>query len=203
MAALVGGGFLLIVALPATLVLVGERVEDSFPRAASSLTVPPALLHGRFTRTRDDSSTLGRTLQNGWRHSWDAEDVHGVVATYKPESGERGVLVVTGVYGRFKNTDRTRSHVLADNGSKDTKVTVVVPPQDDTPAGSRIHISCDIVTRRRADGGTLTYPVCAWADGNSWASVADTTLSGSVNLDLKTAAGTTLRIRSEMETPIR
>ncbi|MEV7323817.1 hypothetical protein [Streptomyces sp. NPDC093970] len=202
-AAIAGGVVLLIVALAATMVLVGMGVENSFPPADSSLTVRPELVDGRFTLNRDDSSTLGLTMQNSWRRSWDAEDIHGIAATYKPEDGERGSLVVTGMYGRFKNTDRMRAHVLADNASKNTQVTVLVKPQDDTPAGSPVHVSCDIVTRKWADGTTLSYPVCAWADGNSWARVADMTRSGSVNLDLKATAKITLEVRTEMRTPIK
>ncbi|MET8809159.1 hypothetical protein [Streptomyces sp. NPDC004546] len=203
MAAIIGGVSLLIVVLLATLVLVGKGLEDSYPRAESSLTVPRTLLDGRFTLTKDDSSTLGRTLQRSWRHSWDAEAVHGVVTVYHPSSGERGELVLTGMYGRFKSTDEVRSRVLADNGSKNTRVKVLVPPEDDTPPGSRIHISCEALTRTWADGSTLTYPVCAWADGNTWARVADMTLLTSMDVDLKTAARTTLRIRSEVVKPIR
>jgi hypothetical protein len=64
-------------------------------------------------------------------------------------------------------------------------------------------ISWEVLTRTWADGSTLTYPVCAWADGNSWARVADMTLLTSMEVDLKTAARTTLRIRSEVVKPIR
>ncbi|MEV6741068.1 hypothetical protein AB0N14_30775 [Streptomyces sp. NPDC051104] len=203
MAAIIGGVFLLIVGLLATLVLAGKKLESSYPRAESSLTVPRALLDGRFKLTRDESPTQGRTLQRSWRHSWDAEAVHGVVAVYHPDSGERGELVLTGMYGRFKNTNEVRSRVLADNGSKNTRVKTLVPPEDVTPSGSRIQISCEVVTRTWVDGSSLTYPVCAWADGNTWARVADMTFLTSLNVDLKAAARTTLRIRSEIVKPIR
>lgn len=203
MAAIIGGIFLLIVALLATLVLVGKKIENSYPRAESTLTVPRTLLDGRFKLTRDDSPTLGRTLQRSWRHSWDAEAVHGVVAVYHPDSGGLGELRVAGMYGRFKNTDEVRSRVLADNGAKNTQVKVLVPPEDDTPSGSRIEVSCEALARTWADGSTLTYPVCAWADGNTWARVADMTFLTSMNVDLKAAARNTLRIRSEMLKPIK
>ncbi|MGW1750226.1 hypothetical protein ACWCRD_32320 [Streptomyces sp. NPDC002092] len=185
-----------------TLVLAGKKLENSYPRAEFSMTVPRTLLEGRFKLAKDDSPTKGRALQMTWRHSWDAEAVHGVVAVYQPDSVERGDLVVTGMYGRFKNTDRVRSRVLAGNGSKDSQVKVLTPPEDDTPSGSRIKISCEAVTRTWADGLTLTYPVCAWADGNTWARVADMTLLASTNLDLKATARSTLQIRSEMVKPI-
>ncbi|MFF4805510.1 hypothetical protein ACFY1U_45220 [Streptomyces sp. NPDC001351] len=202
-AAIIGGVFLLIiVVLLVALVVIGKRVENSYPRAEFSLTVPRTLLDGRFKLTKDDSPTMGGTLQRSWRHSWDAEAVHGVAAVYQPNSIERGDLVVTGMYGRFKNTDEVRSRVLADNGSKNSRVKVLTPPEDDTPSGSRIKISCEAVTRTWADGATLSYPVCAWADGNTWARVADMTLLASTNLDLKATARSTLQIRSEMVKPI-
>lgn len=200
--AIIGGVFLLVVVLLAALVLMGKELESSYPRAEFSLTVPRTLLDGRFKLTKDESPTQGRTLQWSWRHSWDAEAVHGVVAVYQPDSVERGDLVVTGMYGRFKNTDEVRSRVLAGNGSRNSRVKVLTPPEDDTPPGSRIKISCEAVTRTWADGSTLTYPVCAWADGNTWARVADMTLLASRNVDLQATARSTLQIRSEMVKPI-
>ncbi|MFI7405650.1 hypothetical protein ACIBW9_35125 [Streptomyces sp. NPDC049541] len=202
MAAIIGGVFLLIVVLLLTLVLAGKNLENSYPRAEFSLTVPRTLLDGRFKLAKDDSPTKGQALQRSWRHSWDAEAVHGVAAVYQPAGIERGDLVVTGMYGRFKNTQEIRSRILADNGSNNSQVKVLTPPEDDSPAGSRIKISCEAVTRTWTDGLTLTYPVCAWADGNTWARVADMTLLASTNLDLKATAKSTLQIRSEMLKPI-
>lgn len=201
-AAIIGGVVLLVVVLLVTLVLIGKELESGYPRGQFSLTVPRTLLDGRFTLERDDSLTEGPVLQRIWRHSWDAEAVHGVVAVYRPPSVERGDLTVTGMYGRFKNTDEVRSRVLADNASKNTRVKVLTPPEDDTPSGSRIKISCEALTRTWPDGSTLTYPVCAWADGNTWARVADMTLIASRNLDLQATARSTLQIRSEMMKPM-
>ncbi|MER6426077.1 hypothetical protein [Streptomyces sp. NPDC001137] len=196
--AIIGGVFLLIVVLLLTLVLAGKKLENSYPRAEFSLTVPRALLEGHFKLAKDDSPTKGRALQRSWRHSWDTEAVQGVVAVYQSASVERGDLVVTGIYGRLKNTDEVRSRVLAGNGSKNSQVKVLTPAEDETPPGSRIKISCEAVTRTWADGSTLTYPVCAWVDGATWAQVADMTLLASMNLDLKATARSTLQIRSEM-----
>lgn len=201
-AAIIGGVVVLVVVLLVTLALIGKELESSYPRAQFSLTVPRTLLDGRFVLEKDDSLTEGPALQRIWRHSWDAEDVHGVAAVYRPASVERGDLAVTGMYGRFKNADEVRSRVLADNASKNSRVKVLTPPEDDTPSGSRITISCEVLTRTWTDGSTLTYPVCVWADGNTWARVADMTLIASRNLDLKATARSTLQIRSEMMKPI-
>lgn len=203
MAGIIGGIFLLIIVLLATLALIAKKVESSYPRAKVALTVPRALLDGHYKLSKDDSPTLGRTLERSWRLSRDAKAVHGVAAVYRPGSGNWGVLTVTGMYGRFRNTDEVRAGVLARNGSRHTRVEVLVPPKDVTPSGSRIKVSCEVVTRTWDAKSTLTYPVCAWADGNTWARVADMTLMTSMDVDLKTAARTTLRIRSDMVKPIR
>ncbi|MFF4485289.1 hypothetical protein ACFY0F_02140 [Streptomyces sp. NPDC001544] len=57
MAAMIGGIFLLIVALLAAVVLVGKKVESSYPRAEYAVTVPRALL---ADRTRGGASTARR-----------------------------------------------------------------------------------------------------------------------------------------------
>ncbi|MFF7974317.1 hypothetical protein [Streptomyces sp. NPDC007905] len=202
-AGIIGGVFLLVIALLATPVLVGKKIESSCPRAEFTLTVPGALLDGRYKLTRDDSPALGRTLERSRRLGWDAKAAHGIVAVYRPDGGNRGDLVVTGMYGRFRNTDAMRARVLADNGARTTRVKVLVPTKDVTPSGSRIRVSCEVVTRTWADGAKLTYPVCAWVDGNTWARVADMTLNTALTVNLKGEARTTLRIRSEIVKPMR
>nr|WSY51817.1 hypothetical protein OG999_17905 [Streptomyces sp. NBC_00886] len=82
-------------------------------------------------------------------------------------------------------------------------MTVLVPPKDVTPSGSDAGISCEIVTDRSA-GRAYTDPACAWADGNTSALVAEVTFGGpGADLDLKSAAGTVLGVRSEVPTPIK
>ncbi|MFI1768303.1 hypothetical protein ACH41H_40540 [Streptomyces sp. NPDC020800] len=79
---------------------------------------------------------------------------------------------------------------------------IVPPPPKKNRAGlvlgSAVTVDCEVLRRTWSDGKHLTYPVCAWADGNTWARVAQMTLNASQNADLKVAAGTTLRIRSAM-----
>ncbi|WP_225095479.1 hypothetical protein [Streptomyces sp. CoH27] len=203
MAGIIGGVLLLIVALLATLVLVGKKIENGLPRAEYALTVPRAVLDGDDELTRDESATLGRAMKRSWSRSWDAEAVHGLVARYRPVSGDRGELTVAAMYGRFRDIAGVRARVLAGNRARATQVKVLVPPQDVTPSGSRVRVDCEVLTRTWADGAKLTYPVCAWADGNTWGRVAYMTLDTALNVDLKNEARTTLRIRSAMVRPIR
>lgn len=193
-----------IVTLVATLGLRGEKAESSSPMAEHVLTVPGVLVNGRYTLTRDDSATMGRTLARSWRHSWDAKAVHGVAAVYQADKdrGDKGHLDVTAMYGRFRNTAEVRAYVLASNGGT-PQAKVLVPPKEATPSGSRIRVDCEVVKRTWTNGATLAYPVCVWADGNTWARVADMTYGTTMNIDLKAAAKTTLLIRSEMIEPIK
>ncbi|MGW0964666.1 hypothetical protein [Streptomyces sp. NPDC002516] len=204
-ARIIGGVLVLVVALLTTLALGGRKLENSYPKAEHILTVPRALVDGRYTLTRDDSTTKGQTLARSWRNSWDAEAVHGIAALYHADKnhGDQGDLAVTAMYGRFRNTAEVRAQVLADNSASTTRVKVLVPPKEVTPSGSRIRVDCEMVQRTWANHATLAYPVCAWADGNTWARVADMTYATIMNADLKAAARTTLRIRSEMMKPIR
>ncbi|MFI8242509.1 hypothetical protein ACIF83_35490 [Streptomyces sp. NPDC085866] len=120
MAGIIGGVFLLIVALLATLVLVGKEIDSSYPRAESTLTAPGTLLGDHYKLAKDDSPTPGPPLEKSWRLSRDAKAVHGVVVGYHPSGGDQGDLVVTGMYGRFRNTAAVRSRVLAGNGTQHT-----------------------------------------------------------------------------------
>ncbi|MEU5539464.1 hypothetical protein [Streptomyces sp. NPDC020362] len=194
---IVGGILVAFVAVLMAFVLIGRELDGGFPRARSTLTLPRTLLDGRYRLARDESGTLGRTLERNWAHGWDAKAAHGVVGEYVPDGGDQGTLVVTGMYGRFKHTATVRARVLANHDAAG-HVTVLVAPEDVTPSGSGVTVDCEVLHRTWPDGRYLTYPVCAWADGNTWARVAQMTLDADANADLKFAARTTLRIRSEM-----
>ncbi|QHC32943.1 hypothetical protein [Streptomyces sp. HF10] len=199
-AAIVGGAFLLIAAIVAAVALSGKVFDRNFPRAESTLTVPHTVLDGRYELRRNDSATAGRAVARSWRFGLDAEAVHGVVASYRLKGADYYDVVVTGMYGRFRNTASLRTRLLTANGSATTTVKVVVPPRDLTSPASPAGVSCEYLTRSWSGGQTLTYPVCVWADGNTVARVAYMTAS---YIDLKDAAEQTLRVRSEMLRPIR
>ncbi|MFY4723051.1 hypothetical protein [Streptomyces sp. LaBMicrA B280] len=199
-AAAIGGALLLIVAILAAVALSGKVFDRSFPRATSTLTVPRTLLDGRYELRRNDSATAGRTMARSWRLSLDAEAARGVVASYRLKGADYDDVVVTGLYGRFRNTASLRARLLAERGSTTSTVKVVAPPRDLTPAASPAGVSCEYLSRSWADGQALTYPACAWADGNTVARVAYMTTS---YVDLEDAARQTLRVRAEMLRPIR
>ncbi|GHI02133.1 hypothetical protein AQI88_18280 [Streptomyces cellostaticus] len=198
MLAVIGGIFVVIVAVLTTLALIGNELKGGFPRARFTLTLPHTLIDGHYKLAKDSSATLGRTLEKNWARSWDAKAAHGVVGEYVPTAGDRGALVVTGMYGRFKHTGKVRARVLENHDRTTSHVTLLVPPKDVTLSGSGTTVACEVLTRTWRDGKRVTYPVCAWADGNTWARVAQMTLNAAMDSDLKAAARTTLRIRSEM-----
>lgn len=192
-----GGVFVVVMAILLTLVMIRAKAESGFPEAKFGLVLPRTMLEGRYQLTKDLSDTLGRKLEKDSTDVWDAKVTHFVVGRYSPGGDPtKGALSITGFYGRFKNADETRTTALKRDGEADG-VAVDVPPRDVTPAGSPVRISCEVLIRKRPTL-TLTYPVCAWADGNTSALLANMTF-GSMNadLDLKSAARTTLRVRAE------
>ncbi|MFF4056572.1 hypothetical protein ACFYZ8_27345 [Streptomyces sp. NPDC001668] len=200
---IVAGVFVAVLAILLTVVLIAVRAESGFPEADFALFLPRTLLDDRYELTKDLSDTVGRRMEKGASGIWDAKVTHAVVGRYSLGGDPgKGALVVTGFYGRFKHADKTRATALRGD-SEAEGVTVTVPPRDVTPEGSTVRIGCEVLTRKQADT-TITYPVCAWADGNTAALVAEMTFGGaSADLDLKAAARTTLRVRSETLKPIR
>ncbi|WP_225890368.1 MULTISPECIES: hypothetical protein [Streptomyces] len=194
---IVGGVFVIVLAILLTLVRIEAKAESGFPEAEFALVLPRTLLDGRYELTKDLSHTLGRRLEKESTGIRDAKVTHGVVGRYSLAGDTtKGALLVTGFYGRFKNADKTRAIALKRDGEADG-VTVAVPPRDVTPTGSAVKISCEVLSRKRPTL-TITYPVCAWADGNTSALTANMTFgAANADLDLKSAARTTLQIRSE------
>ncbi|MFI6459558.1 hypothetical protein [Streptomyces sp. NPDC050528] len=184
------------------IVQVREATAAELPTAEYELTLPGTLLDGRYRLARDLTSTLGREVEEKLSHSRNSRVTHAVVARYglHGDAG-KGVLVISGFYGRLRNTGAIRAGALKGFGATAGKM-VTVPPKDVTPAGAGTRISCEIVTDSLA-GPMYTYPVCTWADGNTSALVAEMTFSGATpDLDLKAAAGRALRVRSEVRTRI-
>ncbi|GCB51937.1 hypothetical protein SNL152K_9293 [Streptomyces sp. NL15-2K] len=115
----------------------------------------------------------------------------------------QGVLVLSGMYGRFKNTDEARAGMLKGAAEADG-VTVAVGPKDFTQDGSPT-VSCQVLSQERL-GATMTYPMCAWTDGNTGATVAQMTAETATqdpsDVKLEFYARLTLQIRSETVKPI-
>lgn len=195
---IVGGVLGVGVAIVVALALIGERVESGFPEADFTLTLPKTLIDGRFELAADLSDTEGQKIEQEADGAWDAKDTVGVVGTYALNGdATKGTLALSGMYGRFKNTDDAREGMLRGAGQA-TGVTVAVPRKDFSEGG--VTISCEVITQRRS-GVEITYPTCAWADGNTAAAVAWTTQKNltqdPADVDLAFSAKMTLQVRSE------
>ncbi|MEU6760605.1 hypothetical protein [Streptomyces sp. NPDC046685] len=175
-----------------------------FPEATHRLTVPKTLLDGSYELVEDLSDTQGKEALEG---SYDPKvrNPKPVVGQYASRSPKgEGALVISGMYGQFKDPDGARRKMLS--GAADAEgATVAVPARDIRPAGSDITLSCQVLTVRQ-EGVESTLPLCAWADGNTGASVGVITPEiaqqrpGSV--DLAKVAETTLKVRAESRRPL-
>ncbi|MEU0332554.1 hypothetical protein [Streptomyces sp. NPDC006193] len=197
---IVGG---VVASVTVVLVLIGVAAGSGFPEAKNRLTLPHTLLDDEYTLAQDLSGTEGKKVEQEADGAWDAKDIHAAVGRYSPDGGEsQGMLLVSGMYGRFKNEAAVRRNMLkgaAESGS----VTVEEPPRDVTPAGAETTVLCQVLTQKTSLA-ELTYPVCAWADGNTAAVVGEITTSGKdpADVDLDAAARNTLKIRTEMLQPV-
>ncbi|GAA2736081.1 hypothetical protein [Streptomyces nogalater] len=196
---IVGGVVTVVVA---GLVVLGMVAGSGFPAAENKLVLPHTLLDGEYTLAEDLSDTEGAKVEDEADGAWDAKDVHAAVGRYGPPGDDsRAMLLVSGMYGRFKHTSAMRRGLLKGAAEADG-VTVERPARDVTPAGAATPVSCQVLTQKSA-AVTLTYGVCAWADGNTAAAVGkvDRSVRDPADVDLEEAARTTLRIRSEMLRP--
>ncbi|WP_249814404.1 hypothetical protein [Streptomyces barringtoniae] len=198
--AIVGGA---VVAVVVVLALIGMAVESGFPEAKNKLTLPQTLLDGKYRLAQDLSDTEGKKIEDEAHGAWDAKDLHGVVGTYNVDGdAAKGTLVVSGMYGRFKNTDAARRNMMK-GAAQGANAKVAVPAKDFDLSG--VTISCEVVTQEQM-GTKFTVPMCAWADGNTGATVAtvNTPLASQSpsDIDLEAAARNTLKVRSEAVEPI-
>ncbi|MEU2928739.1 hypothetical protein ABZ636_27370 [Streptomyces sp. NPDC007251] len=197
---IVGGA---VVAIVVVLALIGVAAESGFPEAKNKLTLPKTLLEDKYQLAEDLSDTEGKKVEKEADGAWDAKDIHAVTARYSPGGdSSKGMLLVSGMYGRFKNKDAVRRNMLKGATDADS-VTVDRAPQDVTPSGSDVTISCEVLTQK-ASLATITYPVCAWADGNTAAIIGEAALPAPdpSDVDLDAAARHTLTVRSEMLEPV-
>ncbi|MEU5082190.1 MULTISPECIES: hypothetical protein [Streptomyces] len=196
---IVGGVVTVVVA---GLVVLGMLAGSGFPAAEHKLVLPHSLLDGEYTLAEDLSGTEGRKVEDEADGAWDVRDVHATVGRYSPPGdASRSMLLVSGMYGRFKNTPAIRRGLLKGAAEADG-VTVERPARDVTPPGAATPVSCQVLTQE-SGSTTLTYGVCAWADGNTAAAVGKVDLSvhDPDDVDLEQAARTALRIRSELLRP--
>ncbi|MEV5344612.1 hypothetical protein [Streptomyces achromogenes] len=186
----------------AGLVVLGAVAGSGFPAAEHKLVLPHSLLDGEYTLAEDLSGTEGKKVEDEADGAWDVKDVHATVGRYSPPGdASRSMLLVSGMYGRFKHTPAIRRGLLKGAAEADG-VTVERPATDVTPAGAPTPVSCQVLTQKSAST-TLTYGVCTWADGNTAAAVGEVDLSvrDPDDVDLAKAARTALRVRSELLKP--
>ncbi|MEV7520508.1 hypothetical protein [Streptomyces sp. NPDC091371] len=175
-----------------------------FPAAEYKLTVPKTLLDGRYELAQDLSQTEGK---KALKNTYDSKirNPEPAVGQYTSASSKApGVLVFSGMYGQFKDPEGARRKMLKGAADADG-ATVAVPARDITPNGSDITVSCQVLTSKQ-EGATVTLPMCAWADGNTGASVAvvtpETSQQAPRSVDLPKMAETTLKVRAEARQPI-
>ncbi|WP_435644668.1 hypothetical protein ACR9VJ_12015 [Streptomyces sp. H49] len=199
---IVGGVVVLIVGGLVALGTIGYKAATSFPDGKRKLTLPQTLLDGKYELAKDLSDTEGKQIGQEADGAWDAKDTHGVVGSYSLGGDEtKGTLVVSGMYGRFKNTDTARRNMMKGAAQTDGAKVAVAPKDFDL----EVTVSCEVLTQEQM-GSSVTLPMCAWADDNTGATVAivdvATVSKDPSTVDLAALARQTIRIRSEAVKPI-
>ncbi|MFC4886005.1 hypothetical protein ACFPK5_12520 [Streptomyces beijiangensis] len=202
---IVGGALVLVIAAVVGLGVIGQKAVGGFPKAEYRLTLPKTLLSNKYQLTKDLSDSKGAAIEKEADGAWDAKDTKAVVAQYSLGGDDtKGVLVVSGMYGRFKNTGLARRSMM-EGASEGAGAVIAVKARDFHPAGSDVPIACEVLTQTQA-GTRTTMPVCAWTDGNTGASVAEVTeatvLKDPATIDLAAAAETAAKVRADMRKPI-
>ncbi|SED59223.1 hypothetical protein SAMN04490357_5240 [Streptomyces misionensis] len=199
---IVGGVVVLVVGGLVALGAIGYKAATSFPEGKRKLTLPQTLLDGKYELAKDLSDTEGKQIGQEADGAWDAKDTHGVVGSYSLGGDEtKGTLVVSGMYGRFKNTDTARRNMMKGAAQTDGAKVAVQPKDFDL----EVTVSCEVLTQEQI-GSSVTLPMCAWADDNTGATVAivdmATVAKDPSTIDLAALAKQTIQIRSEAVKPI-
>ncbi|WP_329283029.1 hypothetical protein [Streptomyces sp. NBC_00691] len=177
-----------------------DGVTGSFPAATHRLVVPQTLLDGEFTLVSDLSDTQGKEIED--TPDFTVKDATAAVGQYSGK--DESVLVLSGLYGQIKSPGSTRSSILK-GAATDKGSTLVVKPEDFTPAGYGVTVSCQVTTSK--DGlSSTTLPMCAWGDENTAAAVAlvgaGEATADPKDIDLADLAEKTARIRAQIRKPI-
>lgn len=201
---IVGGVLGAVVALVVVLVLIGRAAVGGFPEAEYRLTLPKTLADGRYALAQDLSDTQGRQIEDEADGAWDAKDLRAVVGQYNiGGDNSTGVLLLSGMYGRFKNTHQMRVHMLHGATQADG-VTLLRGPKD-FPKDGEPTIGCEVLKQEKL-GASIVYPVCAWGDGNTGAAIAvtdeDSMTQDASDVDLASYAEFTRQVRSDTVEPI-
>lgn len=201
---IVGGALGAVVALVVVLVLIGRAAVGGFPEAEYRLTLPKTLADGRYALAQDLSDTQGRQIEDEADGAWDAKDLRAVVGQYNVGGDNtKGLLLFSGMYGRFKNTHQMRDHMLHGATQADG-VTLLRGPKD-FPKDGGPTIGCEVL-RQEKMGAAIVYPVCAWGDGNTGAAIGVTDENSMTqdasDIDLASYAEFTRQVRADAVEPI-
>ncbi|WP_369215345.1 hypothetical protein [Streptomyces flavofungini] len=180
------------------------KASGGFPEAKYRMSVPSELVDGGYKLTQDLSDTSGKAIVEENRSRANIRDPKAVVGQYAGQGEQAGgALVVSGMYGRFKNSAAARDDMMR-GASEAQGVTVAVPARDITPAGSGLTVRCQVLTTEQG-GVRSNVPMCAWGDDNTGATVGVVTAEDArkdpADIDLDQVAKTTLQVREEMREP--
>ncbi|WP_405822103.1 hypothetical protein OG241_38185 [Streptomyces sp. NBC_01390] len=202
---IVGGVVALVVVGVAVLFWVVTKSDSGFPEAEYKLTLPQKVLDEKYELAGDLSGAEGKTIEDEADGAWDARDTKAVVGQYSLGGDQaQGTLVISGMYGRFKNTGLARDNMM-EGAAGGEGAKVAVKPKDFKPAGSDVTVTCEVLVQTQL-GTEITIPVCGWVDGNTGASIAEitaeTVTKKPAQVDLAAAAETAVKIREEIRKPI-
>ncbi|WP_329270959.1 hypothetical protein [Streptomyces sp. NBC_01451] len=202
---IIGGVVVLAVVGVAVLFWVATKSDTGFPEAEYKLTLPQKVLDEKYELAGDLSSSEGKAIEEEADGAWDARDTKAVVGQYSLGGDQaQGTLVISGMYGRFKNTGLARDNMMK-GAAGGAGAQVAVKPKDFKPAGSDVTVTCEVLVQNQS-GTELTIPICGWVDGNTGASIAeitaDTVTKKPAEVDLAAAAETAVKIRDEIRKPI-
>lgn len=180
--------------------LLDKGTASAFPAAEYRIVLPQRVLDDEFILAQDLSRTEGKKIEEMYDPT--IRDGKAAVAHYG--SSEGGVLVISGMYGRFADPG-PMSDKMMKGGADGEGATVVVPPAEFTPAGYDVVVQCQVLQSDK-DGVKATIPMCAWGDDNTAVSVGvirpDIALRDPKKIDLEAAAAETAKVREEIRKPI-
>ncbi|MEL3951485.1 MULTISPECIES: hypothetical protein [Streptomyces] len=202
---IVGGVVGAVIVILVALAVIGSTTDAGFPEAKYRLRMPGTLLNGTYKLAQDLSDTAGRKVIEENKNRSNVRDPKAVVGQFNGRGTfSRNALVVSGMYGRFKDPGEARKDLMEGSADADG-ASVAVPARDITPKGSDLTVRCQVL-KSSQNGVTSNVPLCAWADDNTGAAVGLVTPESATqdpdDIDLDKLAETTLRVREEMREPI-
>ncbi|MEW2374403.1 hypothetical protein AB0940_34390 [Streptomyces sp. NPDC006656] len=169
------------------------------------LSMPDTLLGGSYQRSEDGPPSSEDDPPTGPSGTAAGKPTRITAQYEKGSAGTREVLMVTGAYGRFTTPHSGSRTALLSGAAAPTEVQAPVPPEDITPPGADITVSCQVLTRPGDGDVRVNVPMCAWSDRNTMALVALVTPDGPQpapeGIDLDRLAAMTLQVRSEARQP--